>query len=70
MLIAIALTAAALSPRPASSITPASAPSPTAQADPAQRYCIEATPTGTRIPRRDCRTRADWLRDGFDPVQR
>ena len=32
------------------------------------RYCVEYTPTGTRIPRRDCRTRAEWLDYGFDPL--
>lgn len=32
------------------------------------RYCIENVPTGTRIPRRTCMTRAEWLDRGFDPL--
>jgi hypothetical protein len=34
-----------------------------------QLYCVQFTNTGTRIPKRDCRTRADWIAtDGFDPL--
>lgn len=32
------------------------------------RYCVESSTTGSRIRRQDCRTRAEWLRDGFDPL--
>ncbi|UVO51648.1 hypothetical protein M0208_14450 [Sphingomonas sp. SUN019] len=34
----------------------------------ARRYCIVETPTGSRIERKECRTRADWLKQGFDPL--
>lgn len=37
---------------------------------PLQRYCIVDTPTGTRIAHRVCKTRADWLDEGFDPLVR
>jgi hypothetical protein len=32
------------------------------------RYCVESVVTGSRIRRQDCRTRAEWLREGFDPL--
>lgn len=31
-------------------------------------YCIKDTPTGSRIPRTSCRTRAQWIAQGFDPI--
>lgn len=35
----------------------------------AQRYCIVNSVTGSRIPRRTCKTRAEWLADeNFDPL--
>lgn len=33
-----------------------------------RRYCIVDTITGSRVPVKQCRTRADWLKDGFDPL--
>ena len=62
-----------IAPRPTGVPTAAA---PTEQAGPAggkaaaQRYCVQSTLTGSRIPRRECRTRAEWLRDGFDPLAR
>ena len=50
---------------------PTPAPSPTATpavTAPPRRYCFRGTPTGTRIARQDCRTRAEWLDRGFDPL--
>ena len=32
------------------------------------RYCIVETPTGSRLQRRECRTRKEWLDRGFDPL--
>lgn len=32
------------------------------------RYCAETEITGSRLPRRQCQTREDWLRDGVDPL--
>lgn len=52
-------------PEPTPSPTPA--PAAVAASKPV-RYCYEGTPTGTRIARRDCRTRAEWLDRGFDPL--
>lgn len=33
-----------------------------------QRYCIIDTTTGSRIPKKTCQTRAQWLDLGFDPL--
>ncbi len=33
------------------------------------RYCIKDTVTGSRISRKECRTRSDWLARGFDPLE-
>lgn len=55
-----------------------SAPRASAVAAPAQvggtaagerRHCVKDTPTGTRIERKDCRTRTQWLAYGFDPLE-
>ena len=69
--IAAALTLAA-GAVPASAATPAAtavaAKSAATVKPAAKRYCVEDTHTGTRIPRRTCRTRADWLALGLDPA--
>lgn len=41
---------------------------PTRAAKPT-RYCIEEVVAGSRLPRRACRTRAEWLDQGFDPLK-
>jgi hypothetical protein len=33
-----------------------------------RRYCVVDTITGSRVPVKQCRTRADWLKEGFDPL--
>lgn len=33
-----------------------------------QRYCVQSTLTGSRIARKVCKTRAEWLDEGFDPL--
>ena len=52
-------------------------PEPTASAAPAPvtaapqqnvRYCDVGEITGSRIPRRVCKTRAEWLKHGVDPL--
>ncbi len=36
---------------------------------PERRYCVITTPTGTRIPKKTCKTRIEWQKeDGFDPL--
>ena len=33
-----------------------------------QRYCVVTTTVGSRLPKRICMTREEWLREGFDPL--
>jgi hypothetical protein len=33
------------------------------------RYCVKGEITGSRIPRTECHSRADWLDMGFDPLE-
>lgn len=49
------------------SVDTASTPSGT-KAKRQTRYCAETEITGSRLPRRQCQTREDWLRDGVDPL--
>ncbi len=33
------------------------------------RYCVKDTTTGSRLPKKTCKTRADWIADdNFDPL--
>ncbi|HEX8383171.1 MAG TPA: hypothetical protein VF592_07335 [Sphingomonas sp.] len=32
------------------------------------RYCVMGTMTSSRIARKTCRTRDEWLANGFDPL--
>lgn len=34
-----------------------------------QRYCVKDAYTGTRIAKKVCKTRADWINDGWDPAK-
>jgi len=49
---------------------PAPAPSTEASAPKAEkRYCVDASSTGSRLPKKVCKTRADWIADdNFDPL--
>ncbi|WP_010215722.1 hypothetical protein [Sphingomonas sp. PAMC 26621] len=33
-----------------------------------QRYCVIDTPTGSHIRNKVCKTRPEWLDEGFDPI--
>lgn len=48
----------------------APAPAPSSKAKPAKdtRYCLETMTTGSRLARKVCKTRAEWLQEGFDPL--
>ncbi len=39
------------------------------KADAADRYCIKTKPTGTRVERKTCKTKAGWAREGVDIEQ-
>ena len=43
------------------------ASTPGAPVPQAQRYCFVDTPTGSHVPRRACKTLADWMAVGVDP---
>ncbi len=46
----------------------ASTPSADPQAD-AKRYCVVTTTTGSRLAKKTCKTRAEWIADeDFDPL--
>lgn len=67
---ALAATAAA-TPAFADPIASAAAPAPVATSAPdaGQRYCLKIpSKTGSFIDRKVCRTRADWAKDGVDPL--
>lgn len=71
---ALALLGGSVSPAFAAARDPdAGAPTPTPQSTPVQkvqRICIEGEITGSRIPRRICKTRDQWIKeDGIDPLK-
>ncbi|MEG3179487.1 hypothetical protein [Sphingomonas sp. LT1P40] len=33
-----------------------------------KRYCLEGKVLGSNINRTECKTRAQWMREGFDPL--
>lgn len=71
-MIALALAAtAAATPAFADPTASAPIPAPTAASAPdaGQRYCLKIpSRTGSFLDRKICRTRADWARDGVDPL--
>jgi hypothetical protein len=36
--------------------------------NPKTRYCVVTEITGSRLPRRQCQTRQQWLEVGYDPL--
>lgn len=76
LVAAAALTAGAVTPAVAASDPPraeaqakSEAALPAAKQD-KRRYCIEDRVTGSRIPKRACRTRSEWIAlTGADPVE-
>lgn len=53
---------------PAASAAAANSSQPAKVRKPTQ-YCVRGTYTGSRIPREVCRTRAEWMIEGFDPLE-
>lgn len=33
-----------------------------------QTVCVKKTPTGSRVARKVCKSHAEWLNEGFDPL--
>ncbi|PAX08685.1 hypothetical protein [Sphingomonas lenta] len=54
-------------PRRPAIAAPAQAGGP-ATAKKETRYCVDDVVTGSRLRRRTCDTRANWLREGYDPL--
>ncbi len=47
---------------------PAAAQAPEAKPMKDKRYCVRGITTGSRLIRQECHTRAEWLAQGFDPL--
>lgn len=65
---AIGLTATAHAETKPGTAAPAAQSTTAAKPVKDKRYCIAGDVTGSRLPRKDCRTRAEWLIEGFDPL--
>ncbi|MDQ0252564.1 hypothetical protein J2W22_004652 [Sphingomonas kyeonggiensis] len=70
----VALVAGAVSPAVAAAANDPAAPAKARQEqteakNDTRKYCIDTTATGSRIEKRECRTRADWLEVGVDPLK-
>jgi len=65
---AIGLATAAQAETKPGAPAPASEMAPDAKPAKDKRYCVQGTITGTRLAQKECRTRADWLKQGFDPL--
>lgn len=70
MIAAAVLVAGATAPAYAADpTTDAAKPATAAKAEKAKRYCVADTLTGSRMAKKVCRTRAEWIaHNGFDPV--
>lgn len=72
MLVGVSLVAGAVSPASAYSDPPKAKqeePAPAAKVD-ARKYCFDTQQTGTRIAKRECRTRDAWISErGIDPLE-
>ena len=65
----IAGPAAANGREPAGDAKPAARATPTTEASSQKLYCVVDMVTGSRIPKKVCKTRETWMRDdNFDPL--
>ncbi|HEX8388592.1 MAG TPA: hypothetical protein VF636_06215 [Sphingomonas sp.] len=53
----------------ATAVAPASTGGSAAKVKPT-RYCYQDDVTGSRIQRKECKTREQWLARGFDPLKK
>jgi hypothetical protein len=51
---------------PVAAADPAPAIAATPKAEP--KYCVVDTLTGSRVPTKVCKTRSEWKKQGFDPL--
>lgn len=68
--LALAAPASALAQNPKTAPPAREAQAPTAASDPDRMICVQAVITGSRLPRRICRTAAEWALDGEVPAAR
>ena len=67
--VAVALIATSAIPAYAASNDPTTAPAKERKASKGTQYCIQEAMSGSRLPRKVCKSRADWIsEDGFDPL--
>lgn len=67
--LSTAATAADAKDRVAANAPAADAGAPTAAPAKAEpKYCLVDTVTGSRIPAKVCKTRSEWKKQGFDPL--
>jgi hypothetical protein len=65
LIVATAAPAFARDTAPSAPSQPSEASAPKAQT----RYCVSETPLGSRLPKKTCKTRAQWIADeNFDPL--
>lgn len=70
LLAGVTFAAGAVSPAAAVGNDPAKAKQEQqSQKADSRKYCIDTMTTGSRIPKRQCQTRAEWLDDGVDPLK-
>lgn len=71
LLAGVTLAAGAVSPAMAAANDPAKPKQEQEQQQKAEsrKYCIDTELTGSRIPKRQCQTRAEWLATGVDPLE-
>ena len=68
---AAALAVTAIVPAGATVADPAGVVSAPAGAKKSTRYCVADTLVGSRIARKTCKTRDEWIKaEGFDPIRR
>ena len=74
LLTAAAVLSVVSAPVSARDARPTTSPEPTAEnarprAEASRvKYCVMDETTGSRIARKICRTREEWLSEGFDPL--
>ncbi len=76
LITTVAVLSIAASPVIAKDTRPTAAPTTEASqgtdgtrvATPAKKYCVVDYNTGSRLPRKTCKTRDAWLEEGFDPL--
>ena len=67
-LAALLPAAASAEPKPAPTASTEAAPTRADLTRRPPRYCIITERTGSRIRHKECATRAQWLKEGFDPL--